>query len=112
MTVISENPYGYYEEPPRIVINEGYRPEQPSPVVREYPPAQSHPESSAYEKPLYLVAFKNGIIRAALAYWTEGDTLHYVSMEGEVKREPLSSVDRELSERLNHERHVGFTLPR
>lgn len=109
VTIVSGNPY---YEPPRIVINEGYRPEQPSPSVREYPPPPNRPESKEYEQTLYLIAFKNGIIRAARAYWTEDDTLHYVSMDGEVKRESLSTVDRELSERLNHERHVAFTLPR
>ena len=111
VTVISDGSYGY-AEPPRIVINEGYRPEQPSPSVREYPPPQNRPESGAYEKPLYLIAFKTGIIRAALAYWVEDGTLHFVNMDGEVKTEPLTAVDRELSERLNHERHVGFSLPR
>ena len=109
VTIVSGNPYF---EPPRIVINEGYRPEQPAPVVREYPPPPNRTESQTYQQPLYLIAFKDGIIRAARAYWTEDDTLHYVSMDGEVKRESLSSVDRELSERLNRERHVGFTLPR
>ena len=109
VTIISGDPY---LEPPRIVINEGYRPEQPSPSVREYPPPANRPESQTYQQPLYLIAFKDGIIRAARAYWTEDDTLHFVSMDGELKRESLSSVDRALSERLNHERHVGFTLPR
>jgi len=103
--------YGNYNEPPAVVINQGYEPEQPVPLVREYPPPPAtapRPE----ESPLYLIAFKDGIIRAALAYWVEGDQLHYVTMDREMKQVPLNTLDRELSARLNHERHVTFGLPR
>ena len=103
--------YGNYDEPPVVVINQGYQPEQPVPVVREYPPPPA-PRPPADETPLYLIAFKDGIIRAALAYWAEGDQLHYVTMDREMKQVPLNTLDRELSTRLNHERHVSFSLPR
>jgi hypothetical protein len=33
-------------------------------------------------------------------------------MEHEQKQAPLSSIDRDLSERLNRERNVTFSLPR
>ena len=41
-----------------------------------------------------------------------GATLHYVTMERQTKTVELASVDRELSERLNRERHVAFSLSR
>jgi hypothetical protein len=47
-----------------------------------------------------------------VAYWVDGATLHYVSMDHEQKQAPLSSVDRDLSERFNRERNVTFRLPR
>lgn len=86
-------------------------PPPPAPVVREYtgPPT---PQAQSNEPPLYLLAFQDGVIRAVLAYWVDGATLHYVSMEHEQKQVPLSSVDRMLSERLNRERNVTFQLPR
>ena len=100
--IISNSPYGYPAAPP---------PESapPEPTVRMYPPA---PQSQKYETPLFLVAFKDGTIRAVLAYWVDGTTLRYVSMDHEQKQAPLSSVDRDLSERLNSERNVTFSLPR
>jgi hypothetical protein len=40
-----------------------------------------------------------------------GNTLHYVTLEHLEKQAPLDSVDRALSDRLNRERRVPFTLP-
>ncbi|HEX4595334.1 MAG TPA: hypothetical protein VH157_13720 [Bryobacteraceae bacterium] len=101
--IVQNSPYGYAAAPP---------PEPappPAPIVRDYPPA---PQSQKYETPLFLIAFKDGTIRAVLAYWVDGTNLHYVSMEHEQKQAPLSSVDRDLSERFNRERNVTFRLPR
>jgi hypothetical protein len=81
----------------------------PEPSVRQYPPAA---QDQKYETPLFLLAFKDGSIKAVLAYWVDGATLHYVSMDHEQKQAPLTSVDRDLSERFNRERNVTFRLPR
>jgi len=100
--IISNNPYGYAPpapEPP------------PPPVVREYSPTTAPAQSAKYEEPLYLIASHDGTIRAVLAYWIDGATVHYVTMEHEQKQTPLSSIDRMLSERLNRERNVTFRLP-
>lgn len=80
------------------------------PAIQEFetPPSQT---SSAYVPTLYVIAFQDNSIRAALAYWTEGSTLRYVTVDHKQKQAPLASVDRALSERLNNERHVLFRLP-
>lgn len=100
--VISNNPYGYAPPAPQP---------PPAPVVREYAPATAAPQATKYEEPLYLIASHDGTIRAVLAYWIDGATLHYVTMEHEQKQTPLSSIDRSLSDRLNRERNVPFRLP-
>lgn len=84
----------------------------PAPMITEYTAPAPPIQVQSSEPPLYLLAFSDGVIRAVLAYWVDGATLHYVSMEHEQKQAPLSSVDRMLSERLNHERNVTFQLPR
>jgi hypothetical protein len=61
--------------------------------------------------PVYLIAFRDHSIRAAAAYWTEGGTLHYVTLEHEQKQAALNTVDRDLSGQLNRERRVAFSLP-
>jgi hypothetical protein len=66
------------------------------------------PSSSS---PVYLIAFRDHTIRAAVAYWVDGNTLHYVTLEHEPRQAQLSSVDNELSNALNRERRVPFSLP-
>lgn len=131
--------YGYqggYEQPPQnvtvvyppapspqVVINQNFVPENIRPVVREYatsadgirvyeterrPPAET-PESE--ENKSFLIAFKDHTIYSAIAYWVDGDTLHYVAAHNTHNQVSLDLVDRELSERLNRERSVSFRLP-
>jgi hypothetical protein len=89
--------------------------ERARPVVREYDEwGQEHPVSStpsASVKPIYLIAFRDGVIRAARSWSVAGDTLRYVTEQNEQRSAPLSSIDRPTSERLNRERRVPFRLP-
>ncbi len=66
---------------------------------------------SAAASPIYLIAMKDGVIRAAASYWVNGQTLHYVTMEHQEKQAPLTDIDRSLSQQLNRERRVQFQLP-
>jgi hypothetical protein len=59
---------------------------------------------------VYLIAFKDHTIRAAMGYAVEGTTIYYTTLEGTRERVPLDSVDREFSEQLNRERNVEFRL--
>jgi hypothetical protein len=111
--------------PPPVVINQYFTSETARPVVREYareytddgaggirvyaPPASA--PAPADENPTYLIAFKDHTIYAALAYWVEGDTLHYVTNQNTHNQVSLDLVDRELSERLNRERTIDFKIP-
>jgi hypothetical protein len=89
----------------------------PPPVVVQSPPApavwDAGPATQAkkYEDTLFLLAMKDGTIRAVVAYWVDGATVHYVTMDHEQKQAPLSALDHSLSERLNRERNVSFRLP-
>ncbi len=111
--------YGSYGAPnpnPQVLIISNQAP--PPPVIVQSPPApavwNSGPattQAKKYEDPLFLLAMKDGTIRAVLAYWVDGMTVHYVTMDHEQKQTPLSSLDHGLSERLNRERNVTFSLP-
>src|ERR1017187_3072962 len=89
--------------------------ERPNPLTREYDQygqQTNRPTSSADSAaPVYLIAFRDRSIRAAAAYWAEGGTLHYVTLEHEQKQAPLNTVDRDLSGQLNRERRIAFSLP-
>src|ERR1035437_8968543 len=63
--------------------------ERPNSLTREYDQygQQSNRPMAATDSasPLYLIAFRDHTIRAAAAYWVEGDTLHYITQEQEQK---------------------------
>ncbi len=89
----------------------------PQPAIVQGPPAPAvwnagpTDQANKYEEPLFLLAMKDGTIRAVLAYWVDGATVHYVTMDHEQKQTTLASLDRSLSVRLNRERNVSFQLP-
>jgi len=92
-------PLAVYEPPPLV-----------RPQIQEY--REGFPSSEKYEPVIYLIAFKNqDNIRAAEAYWMEGETLHYVTLDHAHKQVPLDSIDRALSIQLNRQRRVDFRLP-
>ncbi len=88
-------------------------PEPPvHPVIHEYgPPAEQPAQAETPNGPiLYLIAFNDNTIRAAMTYWVEAGTLHYLDKDHKQKQAPLGSVDRDLSAQLNRERHVPFSI--
>ena len=46
-----------------------------------------------------------------MAYWADGDTLHYFTTGNIHNQASMSLIDRELTERLNREMGIDFTLP-
>jgi hypothetical protein len=111
--------YSYDSNPAPVIISQNYysgysADTESAPRVEEYrPPPQSSTNAERREESsLYLIAFKDHTIRAVVAYWADGATLHYVTMDHEQKQTTVASVDRELSERLNRERNVAFRLAR
>jgi hypothetical protein len=114
------DPYAYSYaypayDPGPAVVEQNYYNSAPPAVAQQYQP--SYPQySPSPQQPrgetIYLIAFRDHHIIAAKAYWAEGNTLHYVTREGENKQAPFDSIDRAFSEQLNRDRHVAFQLPR
>jgi hypothetical protein len=84
-------------------------------VILDSPPpvwTVARPQMSAMTRQaLYLIAFKDSVVRAADQYWVTGNTLYYLTPDHRQNTAPLSAVNRTLSERLNSEQNVAFTLP-
>jgi hypothetical protein len=91
--------------------------ERATPVIREYDQAGNERQISgdasatANSSPIYLIAFQDHTIRAAAAYWVDGKTLHYVTLQHEEKQTPLDGIDRDFTLQLNRERRVTIQLP-
>lgn len=117
----SNGPAAPAQAPPPVVINQYFGP---------VPPDQAPPPDAAagenfhfYQAPsnndtapsdpssYYLIAFKDHTIYSAVAYYTDGDTLHYFTAGNVHNQVSLSLVDRALTEQLNRQRNVAVRLP-
>jgi len=58
----------------------------------------------------YLIAYKNHAIYAALAYWLEDKTLHYVTTQNTHNQASLELIDLALTKSLNQDRQVPFSI--
>jgi hypothetical protein len=58
----------------------------------------------------YLIAYKDHSIYSALAYWLEGDTLHYVTTQNTHNQASLALIDLEQTAKLNADSNVPFSL--
>lgn len=68
-------------------------------------------EAAPPEPTHYYVALKDHHVYLAVAYWVEGDTLHYFLPGNTHNQVSLSLVDRDLMDRLNRESGVVVQLP-
>jgi hypothetical protein len=111
---------------PQVVINQTFA---ARPEVQEYStvsaedsgvrvyqaPAPAPLDSSgpvqSQEPTIYLIAFKDGSVRTAIAYWVEDDTLHYVTPQGRPNKASMVLIDRDFSLKLNHQRGLEFHFP-
>ena len=59
----------------------------------------------------YLIAFKDHTIYSAVAYWVQGDTLHYFTDGNTHNQVSLALVDRDLTAKLNKDSGVEVKLP-
>jgi hypothetical protein len=124
---------GYYDNPypvepaaaqqPNVVVI--YPPQQAPVIINQfgsadslYVPTEAQPArelarrpSGDAEPPRYLIAFKDRTVYSAVAYWVDGDTLHYFTSGNTHNQVSVSLIDRALTERLNKESGVEVKLP-
>jgi hypothetical protein len=109
------NAYAAPSQPPVVVLNQSFR-DVPPPMYRDYsapaPPAEERTYQPDAPATIYLIALTDHTILPTIAYWVEGDTLTYITTEGDQNRVSLALLDREFSKKLNDDRHVEFKLPK
>lgn len=97
----SSSPHLYYV-PPQTT---GSLPDEPPPAFE--PQLDTSPRPKA--RPVTLLAFKDQTVVAVTEYWLKGEEIHYKRSDTEVGI-PIEQLDFALTQRLNDERHVPFTL--
>lgn len=94
--------------PPPVTVT------QPAhPMIHEYiqQDAQGILPERDTQQSLYVIALRDKTVETAMTYWVDNDTLYYLDANRQEKRAPLSSVDRDLSVRLNREHQMPFDIP-
>ncbi len=83
-------------------------PQQPqvTPEVHEY----STPPESGTEPATFTIVLKNGSVLSASAAFVQGGVLQIVDPEGQHRRIPLDSIDRDTTRRRNAERNLRLQL--
>lgn len=59
----------------------------------------------------YLIAYRNRSMYAAISWWMENDTLHYVTTQNTHNQASLDLIDLDLTRKLNQDRNVPFAIP-
>ncbi len=106
-------------QPPPVIINQFGSGDTQRQPLSLYQPQTNAPEPAAEEQPPvssqqathFLIAFRDHTIYSAIAYWVDGDTLHYFTSGNTHNQVSLSLVDRELTKRLNEESGLEVKLP-
>jgi hypothetical protein len=86
-------------------------PDQPEPARAAQEPPASPGDPLVEPASYYLIAYKDHAIYSALAYWVEGDTLHYVTTQNTHNQASLSLIDIDQSYKLNSDRSAPFSIP-
>jgi hypothetical protein len=73
----------------------------PQPAYTEVPREQLQTREEQPEPAHYLLAFKDRSIYSAVAYWVDGDTIHYFTSGNTHNQASLALIDRDMTKRLN-----------
>jgi len=79
-----------------------------TPQIHEY--AAPAAPSPGTEQATFAIVLKNGSTLSATAATVQGSALQIVDPEGEHRRVPLDSIDREATRRRNAERNLRLQL--
>jgi endonuclease YncB( thermonuclease family) len=93
----------------RFGSDDAQDPTTPTAAADDLQPVEEPPSTA--EPSHYLIAFKDHSIYSAVAYWVDGDTLHYFTSGNTHNQVSVSLVDRDLTERLNEESGLELKLP-
>ncbi len=113
--VVQQPPMAQAAPPPTVIINQYFKSDgtagEPQQESAYRTPGSAPAVARSDDKPtIYLIAMKDHTIMPALWYWVEGDTLSYITSQGNKNSVSMTLVDKDFSKQLNDERHVEFNL--
>ena len=108
--------YSVNDQYPNISVPES---ESCGPVVLQPPPQPVRSEIHEYKWPntddhngaTFALLLKDGSVRSAIAVWVQGNTIHYVTPDGDGRRLGLYSLNRPGTRLANAAKHLTLWLP-
>ena len=97
------------QPPPQTIVQQVPR-ETVRAEIHEYKPTAAEPVP-AEEQPVFAIVLKDGSVQSAVAVSVQDEVLHYVDPDGQHRRVPLDTVDREATRRVNRKRKLELHLP-
>lgn len=97
----------YPPQAPPVIVRQ--YDDNPEPVISTYEPRPQQEDQTSNDR--YLIALKDHTIYSVVAYWVDGDTLHYFTAGNVHNQVSLTLVDRALTTRLNKESGATVNLP-
>lgn len=79
--------------------------------IHEYAPTTTAEPVPAEEQPAFAIVLNDGSVQSAVAVSVQDDVLQYVDPDGEHRRVPLDTVDRQATRRVNRDRKLELHLP-
>ncbi|MGA8027387.1 MAG: hypothetical protein WB992_09585 [Bryobacteraceae bacterium] len=82
----------------------------PHPVIHEYP-ENANTTGGAGDQAAFTIALKDGSRLSAETVWVQDGKLHCMDSQGVQQVLSSDRIDRDTTERLNHEKNLHVTLP-
>lgn len=96
-------------QPQTVIVNQYFGKDGPENTTKVS--ASTSTGEAPVAREYYMIAYRNRNVVTALAYWLDGDTLHYVTAENAHNQSSLTLIDLEMTTRLNADREVPFVAP-
>jgi hypothetical protein len=80
-------------------------------MYQQQPPPPAYSQAPASDSRSYLIAYKDHSVYTAVAYWIEGNTLHYITSGNTHNQADLDLIDIEFTKKLNNDRSMPFNVP-
>jgi len=82
-------------------------PPPPVPAIHEYTWSDAGSDSNA----AFSIALKNGTTESAVAVWTQGDRVCFITSNGVERQVPVSQIDRANTMQMNHAKRLKLSIP-
>ncbi len=103
-------PNNYFAAPPPPVFVEP-PPPPPRSEVHEYGPGPEPAQNQASSEQLFVIALKDGSQISAAAVWAQGGELRTMDPDGNQRRVPLATIDRDATRNINRARNLRLQIP-